>query len=315
MKIMKNLVLILVTGLFFSSGCAQDKTNKITSMNFNKLTPEEENVILHKGTERPFTGKYNDFFEKGIYACKQCGTPLFRSSDKFKSECGWPSFDQEIEGAVKRIPDADGRRIEITCAKCGGHLGHVFTGEQFTPKNTRHCVNSVSLEFIPAGFEKPATDTAIVAGGCFWGVEYYMHEIPGVISTEVGYTGGHTKNPSYKEVCSHSTGHAEAARIIFDPSKTSYEAVLRMFFEIHDPTQINRQGPDIGDQYRSEVFYLDPEQKKTAERLIGLLKQKGYNVATKVTQAGIFWKAEDYHQQYYDKEGAKPYCHVYAKKF
>ena len=284
-------------------------------MSLHTLTPEEESVIVHKGTERPFTGKYNNFFEKGTYVCKRCGASLYESSDKFKSDCGWPSFDGEIKGAVKRTPDPDGIRTEISCAACGAHLGHVFTGEQLTPKNTRYCVNSISLDFLPAGSEKPRRDTAIVAGGCFWGVEYYMHKIPGVISTEAGYIGGHLKNPTYREVCSHTTGYAEAVRIIFDPAKTSYEAVTKMFFEIHDPTQVDRQGPDVGDQYRSEVFYLNDGQKLTTEKLIGLLKQKGFKVATKVTLASTFWRAEDYHQQYYEKEGQTPYCHGYVKRF
>ncbi len=159
------------------------------------------------------------------------------------------------------------------------------------------------------------TDTAIFAGGCFWGVEYFMHKIPGVISTEVGYTGGHLKNPTYTEVCSHTTGYAEAVRVLFDPAKTTYESVARMFFDIHDPTQVNRQGPDMGDQYRSEVFYLNQDQKASAEKLISLLKQKGLKVATKVTPASKFWRAEDYHQQYYAKEGSTPYCHKYVNRF
>ncbi len=116
-------------------------------MEYNELTPEEIRVIENKGTEYPFSGKFNDFYEEGIYTCRKCNTPLYKSEDKFTSGCGWPSFDDEIEGAVKRVPDADGRRIEIVCANCGGHLGHVFEGEGFTPKNTRHCVNSVSLDF------------------------------------------------------------------------------------------------------------------------------------------------------------------------
>lgn len=284
-------------------------------MSLNKLTPEEERVIVHKGTEMPFTGKYNNFFEKGTYVCKRCGAPLYESSGKFKSECGWPSFDTEIKDAVKRTPDPDGFRTEITCAACGAHLGHVFTGEMLTPKNTRHCVNSISLNFVPAGSKTTHNDTAIVAGGCFWGVEYYMHKIPGVISTEVGYIGGNLKNPTYKDVCSHTTGHAEAVRITFDPTKTSYEAVVKMFFEIHDPTQVDRQGPDVGDQYRSEVFYLNDEQKEITNKLIDQLKLKGLKVATKVTSASTFWKAEDYHQAYYEKEGATPYCHRYVKRF
>jgi len=285
-------------------------------MKLHKLTSEEEKVILFKGTERPFSGKYNDFSEKGTYICKQCGSPLYKSSDKFKSECGWPSFDDEIKGAVKRVPDADGMRTEIVCANCGAHLGHVFIGEGLTPKNMRHCVNSISLEFVPADSNRMETnDTAIFAGGCFWGVEYHMHSIDGVISTEVGYTGGHIEQPTYRDVCTHTTGHAEAVRVVFNTQKTDYEKIARMFFEIHDPTQVNRQGPDIGDQYRSEIFYRNNSQKEIAEKLISILQQKGFKIATRVDPATTFWKAEEYHQQYYEKEGQTPYCHVYIKRF
>ncbi len=286
------------------------------------LNDFEKSVIIDKGTERPFTGEYTNFKGQGTYACRQCGAPLYRSADKFDSGCGWPSFDDELPGAVKRTTDADGRRTEITCAKCGGHLGHVFTGEGFTPKNTRHCVNSVSMTFVPAS-EKPAadkipapkTETAIFAGGCFWGVEYLMQKTLGVLSTDVGYIGGRTEKPTYRDVCSGTTGHAEAVRVTFDPARVSYETLAKLFFEIHDPTQVGRQGPDIGDQYRSEVFYTTPEQKAAAEKLIALLHDKGYKVATKVTPAATFYPAEEYHQDYYDHKGTQPYCHARVKRF
>lgn len=295
--------------------------NNLNSQNmddpkYNPLTPEEERVILQKGTEMPWTGKYTDYKEKGTYICKRCDAPLYLSEDKFDSHCGWPSFDDEIDGAVLRVADADGVRTEIVCSNCGAHLGHVFLGEGFTEKDTRHCVNSISMSFIPAGQETvKKTDTAIFAGGCFWGVEYYLQQAKGVRSVESGYIGGHVDNPTYEQVCSHTTGHAEAVRVVFDPSETSYEEVARLFFEIHDPTQVGRQGPDIGDQYRSEVFYLNDDQKAIAEKLIQLLNDKGYKVATKVTRATTFWPAEKYHQDYYFHKGTLPYCHGYTKRF
>jgi peptide methionine sulfoxide reductase msrA/msrB len=285
-------------------------------MEFNQLTFEEERVILHKGTERPYTGEYVNHKEDGTYTCKRCDAPLYRSADKFDSNCGWPSFDDEIEGAVKRVPDADGRRTEIVCTNCGGHLGHVFEGEGFTAKDTRHCVNSISLNFVSEqDAETTKTEKAIFAGGCFWGVEYYMEKHPGVISATSGYTGGHVNDPSYEDVLTKKSGHIEAVEIVYDPTRTSYEEVAKLFFEIHDPTQVDRQGPDVGEQYRSEVFYLDEDQKRIAEELISQLEKKGYNVATRVSPAQKFWVAENYHQDYYDKKGSLPYCHGYTKRF
>jgi peptide methionine sulfoxide reductase msrA/msrB len=285
---------------------------------YNKLTPAEERVIINKGTEAPFSGEYVNHFEDGTYTCKRCGAKLFDSTSKFHSSCGWPSFDDQIEGTVKLQPDADGVRTEIVCANCGGHLGHVFTGEGLTPKNTRYCVNSVSLDFAPAQ-ENPAqenkTERAIFASGCFWGTEYHLQKVPGVISTTVGYTGGHVDNPTYKQVCTNKTGHAEAVEVIYDPSKTSYETLAKLFFETHDFTQLNRQGPDIGTQYRSAIFYLSEEQKNTALKLIDILRKKGFDVKTEVAKAGKFWPAENYHQDYYKNNGKTPYCHIYRKIF
>jgi len=314
----KNILFILVFLLIAASGCSQINDSMVKNnpknMNLKELAPEEKAVIIDKGTEPPFSGKYWNFNENGTYFCKRCSAALYLSQDKFDAHCGWPSFDDEIKGAVKRIPDSDGMRTEIVCASCGAHLGHVFMGEGLTEKDTRHCVNSISLEFIPDEKVKK-TEIAIFAGGCFWGVEYYLQKQQGVISTAVGYTGGKKENPAYEEVCSGLTGHYEAIQVVFDPAKVSYETLCKLFFEIHDPTQWNHQGPDRGEQYRSAVFYMNESQKKIAEKLIIQLKEKGYSVVTELKPMEIFWKAEDYHQDYYDHKGSTPYCHGYVKRF
>jgi peptide methionine sulfoxide reductase msrA/msrB len=308
----KKLSYLLLIIFLISMGNSTSAQNKLP---FNDLSREESVVINNKGTEMPFTGKYVSFKEKGTYVCKKCGAALYHSSDKFESDCGWPSFDDEIKGAIKRYPDPDGSRTEITCAACGAHLGHVFEGEKLTSKNIRHCVNSVSLDFVPASLDPGRYGTAIFAGGCFWGVEYFLQKQPGVISVTSGYIGGHVKNPTYKQVCTGTTGHAEAVKVMYDPQKTSYETLLRLFMEIHDPTQVGGQGPDLGDQYRSEIFYMNDEQKKIAETNIALLKSKGFRVATLLTKASEFYNAEAYHQDYYFNNGKVPYCHGYTKRF
>lgn len=302
---------VMLVSIYFGINLVNSQEAK---MEYNTLTPEEERVILHKGTERAFTGIYNSHKEDGTYICKRCDEPLFRSEDKFDSQSGWPSFDDAIPGAVKQVPDADGMRTEIVCDNCGAHLGHVFTGERFTDTNVRHCVNSISLNFLPAA-QTENTSKAYFAGGCFWGVEYYFQTVDGVLATTVGYMGGHTQNPTYKEVCSGNTGHIEAMEVVYDPSKVSYEELAKLFFEIHDPTQIDRQGPDIGEQYKSAVFYTDDEQKEITEKLIGILEEKDYKVATELIKAEMFWPAEFYHQDYYKNNGKSPYCHFYTKKF
>lgn len=287
---------------------------KDTSKKTASLRPIEIAIIENKSTEAPFSGAYCEPKSHGTYLCRACGLALFRADNQFHSGCGWPSFDLEIKDHVKHLPDQDGQRTEIVCARCDAHLGHVFTGEQFTARNLRYCVNSISLDFVE---NQTVLDTeeAILAAGCFWGVEYYFKQLPGVLKTEVGYSGGSLENPSYQAVCEKNTGHLEVLRVIFDPKKISYENVLKYFFEIHDATQMNGQGPDIGEQYTSAVFYENEKQKATAETLVKLLKAKGYSVATTIRPAKTFWPAESYHQDYYQKTGKEPYCHRHVKIF
>ena len=275
------------------------------------LSASEASVIIGKGTERPFTGAYTDSEEVGTYYCKWCDAPLYSSEDKFHSACGWPSFDDEIPGAVERHRDADGMRTEIVCATCGAHLGHVFEGERFTEKNTRHCVNSISLTFK----EGAPVATAVFAGGCFWGVEHLFQSLDGVYSAVSGYTGGTTEKPTYQQVLTHTTGHLEAVEVFYNPLIISYEQLARYFFEIHDPTQTDGQGPDIGNQYLSAIFYRSRGEFDTAVKLINILEEKGYTIATDLRSAAPFWKAEEYHQDYYEKTGGVPYCHTYTKRF
>lgn len=281
---------------------------------YHSLSFEEDLVLNHKYTEPRFISDACEKTDEGIYLCKRCDNPLFSSANKFGCGCGWPSFDESIAGAIAETLDLDGERIEILCQRCQGHLGHVFKGERLTAKNTRYCVNSIALRFLPA-FTKEGYEKLILAGGCFWGVEYFLSQIPGVIQVISGYVGGTVVFPTYEEVCSKKTGHAEAVEVLFDPQITNDALLLQCFFEIHDPTQKERQGPDIGNQYRSAVFYLTENQRKEAVRLIEILKEKGYNVVTEVNPASQFYPAENYHQKYYEKEGSFPYCHKKVCRF
>ncbi len=278
------------------------------------LTPAIRRIICDKATEYPYTGMYNTMSKSGTYLCRRCGLALFRAKSQFHSGCGWPSFDENIENSVQQILDKDGTRTEILCQRCNSHLGHIFIGEQLTHKNLRHCVNSASLDFV-ADNDVLDTEEAIVAGGCFWGIDYFLRLIPGVLKVEVGYTGGKVAEPSYEQVCEGHTGHYEAARVIYDIAKTDYFTVLKRFFEIHDPTQSTGQGPDIGQQYRSAVFYYNKEQLAETQGLVKQLKNHGYNVATRLLEVQIFWPGEDYHQDYYAKHQKLPYCHRPERRF
>ncbi|MGL4594632.1 MAG: bifunctional methionine sulfoxide reductase B/A protein [Thermoguttaceae bacterium] len=307
------------------SNPSPDSKNK---MNYNQLTPEEERIIVRKGTEKPGTGSLLNETRKGTYLCRRCDSPLYDSSDKFSSNCGWPSFDDEIDGAVLRIPDVDGVRTEIVCVACGGHLGHVFLGEKITPKETRHCVNSLSMKFVP----NVKLRAAYFASGCFWGTEYFLSREDGVrlakeitpqiskdsqnyAPTLVGYMGGTKNAPTYKEVCSGKTGHAETVRVLYDAEKTNYEKLLRVFFETHDFSQVDRQGPDIGTQYRSMIFYVGQQERQLAESYLNLLRKKGFDVATRVEKAEKFWPAEQMHRNYFENKGQTPTCHVNRRIF
>ena len=296
------------------------KVNKTEKEWKENLSPEQYRVLRKAATERPFSGKYYLHFETGLYTCAACGNPLFSSSTKYDHGCGWPSFSAAVDnGSVEFFDDFSFgmKRIEIRCAVCGSHLGHLFDdGPAESP--ARFCINSAALNFQPPGSEAPPvsqnqSDTventsrqeiATFAAGCFWGVENSFRLIEGVLSTRVGYTGGDVKNPSYSLVCTGKTGHAESVEITFDPSVISYRALMEQFFNLHDPTQVNRQGPDIGTQYRSVIFYHSPEQKAEAEKFIKELessKRFHRTIATKIIQSEEFYEAEGYHQQYYEK--------------
>ncbi|HUU52814.1 MAG TPA: bifunctional methionine sulfoxide reductase B/A protein [Candidatus Heimdallarchaeota archaeon] len=284
------------------------------------LTPEQYRVLRKSGTERAFTGQYNDFYEEGVYICAACSTPLFSSGTKYNHGTGWPSFTAVLEEYnVEYRADYSllMKRTEVRCGVCGSHLGHVFDDGP-SPTHKHFCINSVALDFTSKDTgstvsstdqehneeNKIVTETATFAAGCFWGVEHKFGQLKGVLSTTVGYSGGEVKNPSYKQVCSNETGHAEAVHIIYDPAEITYEDLVAFFFKIHDATQINRQGLDVGSQYRSAIFYHDDTQKKTALKVIEDLNTSGrYKkpITTQVVPYSEFYKAEEYHQKYYDK--------------
>ena len=267
---------------------------------FSNLNKEEKWIIVDKGTEDPFSGEYNDHFNAGIFICRACKNPLYESNTKFNSGCGWPSFDDEIEGSISRNEDLSGGKVrtEICCKKCDGHLGHVFHGEQITQKDTRHCVNSLSIQFK----KYDNLSIAYFGAGCFWSVEKIFRDTKGVYMCQSGYMGGDTKNPNYREVCTGTTNHAEVVEVYYDEKEVSYDSLLQIFWINHNPTTLNRQGLDIGTQYRSVIYYTSDVQKDAANSsLIASQKNWDRSIVTQIEKSKVFYRAEEYHQNYLNK--------------
>ena len=319
---LKQLVLLLYLVLlnacsFSQSNNPMDSTEELEKFG-DKLLPKNVcHVIKEGGTERPFTGKYVYHKANGTYCCIGCDASLFSSTTKFESGSGWPSFyDVIASGSIKEVKDLSYgmERIEIRCAKCDAHLGHVFEDGP-KPTGLRYCVNSVSLDFKPAE-DGVKTEEITLGAGCFWCVETCFKELEGVIDVYPGYAGGKTLNPTYEQVCSGTTGHAEVARVVFDPAVISVNEILELFWWIHDPTQLNRQGNDIGTQYRSVIFYHNEAQKEIAAAYLKKLeKEKVWDkpIVTELTELNNFYPAEQYHHDYFNQHPENQYCQFVVK--
>lgn len=280
------------------------------------LSPDLYAVAREADTERAFTGTMWNSETKGTYYCAACGLKLFKSNQKFTSSCGWPSFFEQDNKKSIIFKDDNSfgmRRIEALCGRCNGHLGHLFDDGP-EPTGKRYCMNAISLDFVPDAIEtKGNLESIVLGGGCYWCVEAVYENLEGVDKVVSGFAGGTVENPSYEEVCTGRTGAAEVVQITYDKTKTNLDEIFQVFFTVHDPTTLNRQGGDVGTQYRSVIFYANEEQKKAAESIIAELntaKVYGSKIVTTLEPFKVFYKAKDYHQNYYENNKDQPYCQM-----
>lgn len=283
------------------------------------LSPDLYAVAREADTERAFTGTMWNSETKGTYYCATCGNRLFKSNQKFTSSCGWPSFfEQENKESITFKDDNSYgmKRVEANCGRCDSHLGHLFDDGP-EPTGKRYCMNAISLDFVPDGVvatkNEGNLETIVLGGGCYWCVEAVYENLQGVKSVASGFAGGTVENPSYEEVCTGRTGAAEVVEITYDKSVTNLDEIFKVFFTVHDPTTLNRQGADVGTQYRSVIFFKNEEQKKAAQSIIDELNAKNVyssKIVTTLEPFKKFYKAEEYHQNYYANNKDKPYCQM-----